>query len=209
MPFQIETPVTCYLLPEDGESAEQEFLANLKDPGETWIIAYSFTLVPMIDDLIEAHENHVPLHLYLDHSQSAGKAAKPVIQKLVDAGIEVTIGTSPEGSRYICHTKGMVSDKTPDGKGNLFCWEGSVNFSQSAWHQVNTAMTFSSPKWRDEFVAQFEALRQFAWTHEADMQLMSAPPPGLSAPTSSETKQKRFDLHPIKPKQATRQHAQA
>jgi phosphatidylserine/phosphatidylglycerophosphate/cardiolipin synthase-like enzyme len=204
MSFQIETPVTCYLLPEDGEAAEAQFLKNLKDPGETWIIAYSFTLVPMIDELLDAHSQGVPLHLYLDHSQSSGRAAKPVIEKLVDAGIEVTIGTSPEGSRYICHTKGMVSDEDPQG-GELFCWEGSVNFSASGWHQVNTAMTFSSPKWRDEFVAQFEALREFAWTHEAEMQLMPEPPAGLEAPTSSPAKQKRYDFHAVRAKR-TKHH---
>jgi len=181
MPFQIETTVTCYLLPEDGVPAQQSFLNHLLDPGETWIIAYAFTLVPMIQDLLKAHQNGVPLHIYLDHSQTEGKVQLPEVKQLVAAGIEVTIGTSPAGSQYICHTKGMVSDPDAKGQGSLYCWEGSVNFSASAWHQVNTAMVFASQEWRDEFVGQFEALKQYAWTNERSMQLMSSPP-AMGAP---------------------------
>jgi hypothetical protein len=102
-----------------------------------------------------------------------------------EAGIEVTIGTSPAGSKFICHTKGIVSDRAAKG-GELWCWEGSTNFSLSAWQQVNTAMVFASQQWRDEFVAQFEALRDFAWANERDLQLMSQPPADVGkAPSAS------------------------
>jgi hypothetical protein len=186
MPFEIKTTVTCYLLPQDGDAAKAEFLKQLLDPGETWIIAYAFTLPDMIHELLDAHSKGLPLHIYLDHSQAVGKVEHPLLQQLVDAGIEVTIGTSPIGSKFICHTKGIVSDPTPDGRGTLWCWEGSTNFSLSAWQQVNTAIVFASQQWRDEFVAQFEALRDFAWANERDMQLMSQPPADLGkAPSQS------------------------
>ncbi|HEV2422233.1 MAG TPA: phospholipase D-like domain-containing protein [Candidatus Acidoferrales bacterium] len=175
MPFQITTTVTCYLLPQDGAQAKADFLKHLLDPGETWITAYAFTLTDMINDLIAAHKAGIPLHIYLDHSQEVGKVEKPLVQQLVGAGVEVTIGTSPAGSQYICHTKGMVSDPAAKG-GSLWCWEGSTNFSLSAWQQVNTALVFASQQWRDEFVAQFEALVEYAWTNEKSMQLMPAPP---------------------------------
>jgi PLD-like domain len=162
MPFKISTTVTCYLLPQDGTAAKSVFLKNLLDPGETWIIAYSFTLPDMIHELLGAHQKGLPLHIYLDRSQEVGKLEMPLIQQLVDAGIEVTVGTSPAGTRFICHTKGIVSDPGKNG-GELWCWEGSTNFSESAWNQVNTAMVFASQDWRDQFVAQFEALRNFAW----------------------------------------------
>jgi phosphatidylserine/phosphatidylglycerophosphate/cardiolipin synthase-like enzyme len=191
MPFVINTQVTCYLLPQDGAVAKQDFLKHLLDPGETWIIAYAFTLPDMIQDLLKAHTQGIPLHLYLDHSQSTGPAEKPLLQQLVKAGVEVTIGTSPAGSQFICHTKGIVSDAAPGG-GTLWCWEGSTNFSLSAWQQVNTALVFASPQWRDEFVAQFEALRAFAWSQERSLQLMSAPPPDeAKAPAAS---RKRYGL---------------
>jgi hypothetical protein len=193
MPFTIDTQITCYLLPEDGAVAQQAFLKNLLDPGETWIIAYAFTLPDMINELLAAHEKTIPLHLYLDYSQYSGdKTETPLVQQLVQAGVEVTVGTSPAGSQYICHTKGIVSDAAPGGA--LWCWEGSTNFSLSAWKQVNTALVFSSPAWRDQFVAQFEGLRNYAWANERKIQLMSSPPPDTgAAPLAA---RKRYGLAP-------------
>jgi PLD-like domain len=195
MSFTIDTKITCYLLPEDGPTAQQEFLKNLLDPGETWIIAYAFTLPDMISDLLAAHKKGIPLHLYLDYSQYTGRTEKPLVQQLVQAGIEVTVGTSPAGSQYICHTKGIVSDAAPGGA--LWCWEGSTNFSLSAWKQVNTALVFSSQAWRDQFVAQFEGLRDYAWANERSLQLMSSPPPDTgAAPVAA---RKRNGLAPAEP----------
>jgi PLD-like domain len=168
---------------------------NLLDPGEAWIIAYAFTLPDMIKELIAAHEAKVPLHLYLDYSQYSGKTEKPLVQQLVQAGIEVTVGTSPAGSQYICHTKGIVSDAAPGGA--LWCWEGSTNFSLSAWKQVNTALVFSSQAWRDQFVAQCEGLWDFAWANERSLQLMSSPPPDTgAAPVAA---RRRNGLAPAEP----------
>lgn len=195
MPFTITTTITCYLLPDDGTVAQQAFLKNLTDPGETWIIAYAFTLPDMISDLIAAHKKGVPLHLYLDYSQYQDKTETPLVQQLVQAGVEVTVGTSPAGSEYICHTKGIVSDAAPGGA--LWCWEGSTNFSLSAWKQVNTALVFSSQAWRDQFVAQFEALRDFAWANEKNLQIMSAPPPDTGAAPAAA--RKRYHLAPAEP----------
>ena len=200
MSFQITTTVTCYLLPGDGATAQADFLQHLTDPGETWIIAYAFTLPDMIKELLQAHKQGLPLYIYLDSSQAEGNVERPLVQQLVNAGIEVTIGTSPAGSQFICHTKGIVSDRAPDGKGTLWCWEGSTNFSLSAWKQVNTAMVFASQQWRNEFVAQFEALRDFAWTNERSMQLMKQPPPDLGkAPAPS---RERYGLKGIPDKGA-------
>jgi len=150
------------------------FLGHLDDQGEMYITAFGFTLQPMVDKLLEHYQAGDPLHIYLDHSQAGGTMEKPQVQRLVDAGVEVTIGTSPEGSRYICHTKGIVCLDSPP-----WCWEGSVNFSESGWRQVNTSMVFNSDDWSQKFVEQFKALRQFAWTKEQRMQLMSSPPEGV------------------------------
>jgi PLD-like domain len=184
------------LLPEDGPIAQQQFLKNLLDPGETWIIAYAFTLPDMINELLAAQKKGTPLHLYLDYSQySTDKTETPLVQELVHAGVEVTVGTSPAGSQFICHTKGIVSDAAPGG--SLWCWEGSTNFSLSAWKQVNTALVFSSQAWRDQFVAQFEALRNYAWANERNLQLMpSSPPDTGAAPVAA---RKRNGLAPPEP----------
>lgn len=181
MSFVITAEVECFLLPDDGAAALALFLQHLKDPFEMWIIAYSFTLMSMVDEIIANNTAQGPIHIYLDYSQSSGRAEAPMVQKLVDAGVEVTIGTSPVGTQYICHTKGIVCDDSPP-----WCWEGSVNFSQSGWHQVNTALFFHSQPYRDAFVNQFNHLRYFAWTQERDKQIMKTPPKGaLVAPTDA------------------------
>ncbi|MGP6190153.1 MAG: phospholipase D-like domain-containing protein [Vulcanimicrobiaceae bacterium] len=173
--FTIQTQIDCYLLPEDGAAARAVFLQHLKDPYEMWIIAYSFTLVPMIDEIIANNQVGDPYHIYVDLSQSSGKAEKPQLQRLVDAGVEVTIGTSPAGTAYITHTKGICCNDSPP-----WCWEGSVNFSASGWLQVNTAMFFHSTQWRDEFVQQFNTLRDYAWTNLRQYQLLKEPPTGVT-----------------------------
>jgi hypothetical protein len=174
--FAITTTVECYLLPGDGAAAEALFLQHLKDPHEMWIIAYSFTLLPMFDEIIANAQGGDPIHIYLDRSQSITSDELPDIKRLVAANVEVTIGTSPSGTAYITHTKGFVCDDTPVP----CCWEGSTNFSQTAWLQVNTVMTFNDQTWRDQFVAQFNALRDYAWTNERSFQLMKGPPPGVT-----------------------------
>ncbi|KZM73606.1 phospholipase D-like domain-containing protein [Nocardia terpenica] len=172
MTFVIDGAFTCYLMPGDHDAAQRRFLELIGGPGETWLIAYSFTLPGAVDQLLAAHRRGVALHLYLDHSQSTGKTERELLQRLVDAGVEITIGTSTSGSRYICHTKGLVTDDSPGPQ----CWEGSVNFSTTGWLQVNTAVQFVSQQWRDHFVAQFNTLVHYAWTEERKLQLMAHPP---------------------------------
>jgi hypothetical protein len=174
--FTITTTVDCYLLPQDGPAARALFLTHLEDPYEMWIIAYSFTLVPMIDEILKNNVVGAPYHIYLDLSQSSGAAEKPEIARLVAAGVEVTLGTSPEGTSYITHSKGITCLDKPIP----WCWEGSVNFSATGWMQVNTAMFFHSQEWHDAFVAQFESLRDYAWTNLRGDQLMSEPPKGVT-----------------------------
>jgi hypothetical protein len=180
--FAIDTTVDCYLLPEDGPAAEGLFLKHLEDPYEMWIIAYSFTLIPMIDEILENNSSGAPYHIYLDLSQSTGTAEKPQIARLVEAGIEVTVGTSPAGTSYITHTKGVTCADLP----TPWCWEGSVNFSASGWLQVNTAMFFHSQEWHAAFVAQFDSLRDYAWTNLRSSQLMKEPPPGVTIGPSAD-----------------------
>jgi len=177
MPFDITTTVECCLLPEDGATAEAAFLQHLADPHEMYIIAYAFSLTQMVDHFLQDAPD-ANLHIYIDSTQAGGKYEKPAVQKLIKAGIEITIGTSPAGSQFICHTKGMVCNDVP----TPFCWEGSTNFSASAWHQVNTAMMFNSQDYYNQFVNQFLNLRYFAWTKERSKQVMKKPPAGALTP---------------------------
>lgn len=172
MSFTFNATIKSYLLPGDGDEAQRDFLSLLKAEGETYLVAYGFTLDAMIGELLEAHASGIPVHIYLDHTQSAGTAEKPQVARLVQAGMDVTIGTSPAGSAYICHTKGMV---VLDQPASPYCWEGSCNFSASGWKQVNSVNTFRSPEWASHFIAQFNTLKAFAWSHEKKFQLLAEP----------------------------------
>lgn len=169
MSFTISDTVDCDLLPGDGAAAEQRFLALVSSGEELWIIAYGFTLPAMIADLLAAHKAGTAVHLYLDHTQSAGATEAPLVKELVDAGLEVTIGTSTDGKRYICHDKALV---TRSGK----CFVGSCNFSASGWHQVNAIFEFADVNYARALVDQFNQLVAYAWGNEANLQLMSAQP---------------------------------
>jgi hypothetical protein len=172
MSFTFITQVKSFLLPGDGDEAQAEFLTALRSPFPTYLVAYGFTLDAMISELLAAHAAGIPVHIYLDHTQAGGTKEKPEVQRLVDAGMDVTIGTSPTGSGFICHTKGMV---VLDQPGSPYCWEGSCNFSASGWKQVNSVNTFRSPEWANHFMQQFSLLKSFAWTHERKFQLLAEP----------------------------------
>ncbi|RNC71324.1 MAG: hypothetical protein ED859_03990 [Desulfuromonadales bacterium] len=155
-------------------AAAREFLSHLHDPGETWIIASVIGITPLIIELIAAHRKGVPLHLYLDQSHTSGKADRVQVNRLADAGVDVTVGTSLVGTGTLSHTKGVVVNGAV-----RWCWAGSVNFSESGWHAVDMAMVFYSPQWYERFVEEFRELRQYAWDHQGRLQVMKQPPAGV------------------------------
>lgn len=176
--LEIHPPeVTAWQLPEDATTARVAFIDIFTNPSETWLRAYAFTMADLAEDIIAAHQKGVPMHLYLDRSQEVGTYEKPLVEKVVAAGVEVTIGTSPAGTKYIAHEKGGC---TADGD----CFEGSTNFSDSAWEQVNTLLQFNSPEWAQMTVDAFNRAVVYAWTSERSLQLMSTQPePHDIAPT--------------------------
>ena len=190
--FTITVTETDYFLPEDGTSAEQDFLGLLGKFSEVWICAFGFTLQPMFAALKAADAAGAKIHILLDHSQEAGKAEAPEVQDLVNhlQHGDVTITTAGVHSgrpSQIWHWKGMVVTAA-EGREN-HCWEGSTNFSQSAWFQGNSARVFRSNVWAQKFIEQFEAHKAWALKNEPQYQVtpqkpsVSAGP--LFAPTSS------------------------
>ncbi len=165
---------TDYFLPEDGSAAEKEFLDLLNKLSEVWISAFGFTLQPMFDALKKADVAGARIHVLLDHSQSVGQAEAPKVKDLVahlkhgDVTI-TTAGIHSGAPSQIWHWKGMVVLPT-DGK-EKHAWEGSTNFSQSAWFQGNSARVFRSDAWAKVFVQQFEAHRGWAIAHEPQYQV--------------------------------------
>jgi phosphatidylserine/phosphatidylglycerophosphate/cardiolipin synthase-like enzyme len=167
--FTIAQSVLCDLLPDDGQEAEGRFLNLLTNPQETWIIAYAFTLPAMIRDVETAFKAGVPLHIYLDHSQEQGSTERPLVEAMAKLGVEVTVGTSTAGQRFICHDKALVTR-------DAHCFVGSCNFSSSGWEQVNAIFEFDSKLYAQNLVWQFNKLVEYAWSNERSFQLMSAQP---------------------------------
>ena len=172
--FTINITETDYFMPEDGPAARETFLELLANPSEVWMSAYSFTLQPMFQELLKADQRGVKIHLLLDHSQETGRAEASKVKNLA-ANLkhgDVTITTAGINSRVpaqIWHWKGFVVQQTDSGDYN--CWEGSTNFSQSAWLQGNSARTFSSAVWAQKFVQQFELHKQWALANEPQYQI--------------------------------------
>ena len=160
--------LTAWMFPEDAEAGKDAFLSHWDHPQETWVRAYAFTMRELADAIVTANKI-APQHLYIDRSQCEDANQLVLVREVIAAGVETTIGTSPAGEAFIAHTKAYVA---ADGS----CWEGSCNFSESGWHQVNTAFEFLCPEWRDVMVAQFEADVQYAWSRERAYQLMAKPP---------------------------------
>jgi HKD family nuclease len=172
--FTISITETDYFMPEDGPTARQKFLALLANPGEVWMSAYGFTLQPMFDELLKADARGVKIHLLLDHSQEAGRAEAPKVKNLAanlkhgDVTI-TTAGINSQAPSQIWHWKGFVVKQAATGLYD--CWEGSTNFSQSAWLQGNSARAFSSVEWAQKFIQQFLAHQQWARTNEPQYQV--------------------------------------
>ena len=169
--IDIQINETDYFLPDDGPQAEQVFLSLIQHPAETWICAYGFTLQPLFDAIKAADAAGVKIHLLLDHSQSTGRAEAPKVKDLASSlkNGDVTITTAGLNSgapSQIWHWKGLVvATEVPT------CWEGSTNFSASAWNQGNSARLFKSNEWARVFVAQFNAHRAWALANEPQYQL--------------------------------------
>lgn len=162
-----------YFLPEGGAAAQARFLAILSSFKEIWISAYGFTLQPMFEALKLADERGAKIHILLDHSQASGVAEKPLVAALAASlkNGDITITTAGIGSdrkSNIFHWKAMVVDL---GSGPLLCWEGSTNFSGSAWSQGNSARVFSSDRWGEVFKKSFATHQAWALQSEPQYQI--------------------------------------
>ena len=122
----------------DGLSAFDAFLASAAQPGARLsTMIYGCTLQPFFDALIAAHRAGCDVRVIFDHTQAAGRAEAPQIERLMAAGLEdgkhCLIGTSPV-HHQIVHLKATVI-RTPDGRAVVE--DGSWNYSVSASQQLN------------------------------------------------------------------------
>lgn len=176
MPFTITSSMTAYLFPDDEAVGEQAFLDLLKNPGETWIMAYSFTLVPLFNEIKAADAAGVKIHLLLDRSQSVGQSEagplKDLANSLKNGDLTVTTaGIYSTNPSDIWHTKSMVVTPVTAGQ-QMACWEGSVNFSKSGWDQGNTAFLFESDAWAAKVIQLFNEHKAWALANEPQYQVV-------------------------------------
>lgn len=129
---------------------------------EVRIDIYGFTWPPLMDALIAAHRRGVDVQIVADHSQAEGTAEKPQLQRLVDAGIPLLIGTSSRGA--IDHSKYLVVDHQVAGF-------GSFNFTVSALAQDNTFTETNDAAMVATFVANWQRVHDDAVGKHPDWQL--------------------------------------
>ena len=182
-------------------AAQAKFLELLNNPGETWISAFGFTLQPMFDEIKKAMAAGVKVHILLDHSQEVGRAEAPKVQDLVNnlgPGSELVITTAGVNSAkpsQIWHFKAMV---VANPGGEDYCWEGSTNFSESAWYQGNSARLFNNNQWASKIIFQQAAHMAWARAHEPQYQLTPGVAPAAPAPVPPAAKAKKVKVTVVK-----------
>lgn len=123
----IDNTRKTYFSPQDDTL--QAFLDFISTAKHTIRIAdYSFNLIPLVNLLIEKHENHVDVQLVLDKSQSTGTTEKPAIAKLKKAHIPFVVGTSDK--HQIMHNKFTILD-------DAWVQSGSWNYTAAASDEDN------------------------------------------------------------------------
>jgi phosphatidylserine/phosphatidylglycerophosphate/cardiolipin synthase-like enzyme len=131
---------------------------------------YGFTYAPLMDALISARQRGVAVRVVADHTQAEGTAEKPQLQRLVDAGIEVLVGTSSRGA--IDHSKYILVDADLGAAAPESCvGYGSFNFSASAESQDNTFSIRSDAGLVAAFLANWQRVHDDAAGKHPEWQL--------------------------------------
>ncbi len=117
-----------------------------------------------MDALIAKHGAGVTVRCVCDHTQAEGPAEKVQLQRLVDAGVEVLIGTSSHGA--IDHSKYILIDAELGAADPASCvGYGSFNFSASAESQDNTFTIRNDAGYVAHFLANWQKVHDDAVAH--------------------------------------------
>ncbi len=123
----IDATRKIYFSPDDD--TVDAFLAFIKSATKKILIAdYSFNLDPLVEVLMQKHQEGVDVQLVLDRSQAAGSTEKPEVAKLKAAGISYVVGTSDK--HKIMHNKFTIIDDT-------VVQYGSWNYTKAASDENN------------------------------------------------------------------------
>jgi phosphatidylserine/phosphatidylglycerophosphate/cardiolipin synthase-like enzyme len=154
-----------HFAPYDDVSSALVELAN-EATQSIHIDVYGFTFIPLMDALIAKHQAGITVNVVADHSQAEGTAELPQLQRLVNAGIDVLIGTSSRGA--IDHSKYIVID-------SLVVGYGSFNFSLSAESQDNTFSIRSDQGLVQAFLRNWQRVHDDAFGKHPEWQLSPKP----------------------------------
>lgn len=138
---------------------------------------YGFTYGPLMDALIAAHNHGIHVNIVADHTQATGPAERAELQRLVDAGIDVLVGTSSRGA--IDHSKYIIIDAELGIASPVSCVGfGSFNFSDSARAQDNTFSVRNDAGLVAAFLANWTQVHTDAYGKHPEWQVMPSAPAG-------------------------------
>ena len=151
------SPTQTRLVTPYTDGAMDEFTKFLQSPkAKQRAMIYGATLPAFFDALKSNKKRGVDVKVIFDHTQEAGHYEHPHIEDLIANGWvdgrDFVIGTSPE-AHQICHIKATWSD-------DRFVEDGSLNYSPSAFEQINTIAISDWP----EYAAYLNQVFETAWS---------------------------------------------
>lgn len=122
MAFEPGTSYSLCFVP-DGPSCESLLVDTIHNTRQSLLIqAYSFTSVPIADEVVKAFKRGIDVRVIVDKSQISEKYTSATFLK--NAGIPVVVDSRPA----IAHNKVMIFDQQS-------VFTGSFNFTKSAQHR--------------------------------------------------------------------------
>ena len=121
----------------DQKQNDQQLIALINGAKtHIYFAIYEFTLSDVADALVAAKQRGVDVEGLVDAGESASSYDKPVIQKLLDAGIPVEEEKHPDGNG-IMHIKALVTD-TAYAMGS-YNWTGSATTENDELLEIGTS----------------------------------------------------------------------
>jgi len=144
------------------------------------ITAYGLTLDDLGTIVIDKHKAGLEVGVVADKTQSGGHAQHALLQRMVDAGVPVTIATAPTGA--INHEKALIIDVLLGADSNKsYAVYGSWNMSFSADKQENHAQLDNDPIIVADLYAQYIEAQEYGAKHCKQLSPTAAEAPTVPA----------------------------
>lgn len=158
---------TLYVTPDDDAHAAL-IAAATSATTSLHLTIYGFTLADLAQIFIDKMRAGLSVGIVVDKTQAAGPKQHALLQTLVDAGVPVTIATSPTGA--INHEKCLLIDLElgADHNDSYACY-GSFNFSDSAEKQENHLQVDNDPGICQMFWRQYQETQAYGAAHDTQL----------------------------------------